>query len=370
MTKQSILAISVLAVFVACNKPKSTTISGELKESNGEVLILEELNAAGQKILDSAKLDAKGQFEFKTPIPHIGFYRIRIGMENFGMLVLDSLQGARITGSAKDLGKTYKVEGSEETDAFIAFQSVSKLGQEKMDSLQGKFQAVMTMLNNDSTKFDSVNAVFQGGYNSLLDQISLQMATAIKNHNSSYASLAFLPMLNPEKNEALFKDLSGNLAKKYPKSKEVVSFNQQVSDMYKLAVGSMAPEISQLSPDGKTQNLSSLKGKVVLIDFWASWCKPCLKESPNVVKLYNKFKSKGLEILGVSLDKEKANWEVAIADYQLAWLHVIDANGKAAADYGVKAIPFTILIDKEGKIIAKGLHAEELDEKLTSLIGS
>jgi peroxiredoxin len=370
MIKQSILVISALALFVACNKSKPTTISGELKESNGEVLILEELNTAGQKILDSAKLDASGKFEFKTTIPHIGFYRIRIGMENFGMLVLDSLQGAKITGSAKDIGKTYKVEGSEETDAFIAFQSVNNFGQEKMDSLRGRFQAIMSMLNNDSTKFDSVNNVFQGGYNILLDQISLKMASAIKTHNSSYASLAFLPMLNPEKNEALFKELSANLIQKYPKSKEVKSFNDQVKAMFKLAIGSMAPEISQPSPDGKTKNLSALKGKVVLIDFWASWCKPCLKESPNVVKLYNKFKSKGLEIFGVSLDKEKANWEVAIADYQLAWLHVIDSDGKAAADYGVKSIPFTILVDKDGKILAKGLHAEELDEKLTSLIGS
>jgi thiol-disulfide isomerase/thioredoxin len=373
MIKKSILAVSTLMLMVACNK-NSGKVSGVLSESNGEMLIFEELTTAGQKILDSAKLDAKGNFVFNKTADHIGFYRIRVGMENFGMLVLDSLQGVKITGSAKDIAKTYKVEGSEETEAFMAFQAVSKEGQTHMDSLQGKFEAAMGMFDKkDSAKLDSLNLAFQGPYNKLLDKMSEKMTNAIKAHTKSYAALAFLPMLNPEKSETLFKELSKNLSEKYPKSKEVQSFEKQVKDLYKLAGGSAAPEISQASPDGKMQTLSSLKGKVVLIDFWASWCKPCLKESPNVVKLYDKYKSKGFEILGVSLDKEKEDWVKAIADYKLNWIHVSDLawwKNKAALDYGVQSIPFTVLLDKEGNIIAKGLRGEELEAKVAEILGS
>jgi thiol-disulfide isomerase/thioredoxin len=373
MIKKTILAVSAFMLMIACNK-NAGKVSGVFSESNGEMLIFEELTTAGQKILDSAKLDAKGNFVFNIPANHIGFYRIRVGMENFGMLVLDSLQGVKITGSAKDIAKTYKVEGSEETDAFMAFQAVSKEGQTHMDSLQGKFEAAMGMLDkNDSTKLDSMNQVFQGPYNVLLDKMSEKMTSALKAHSKSYASLAFLPMLNPEKSEALFKELSKNLIEKYPKSKEVQSFEKQVKELYKLNAGSTAIEINQTSPDGKMQTLSSLKGKVVLIDFWASWCKPCLKESPNVVKLYDKYKSKGFEILGVSLDKEKGDWVKAIADYKLNWIHVSDLsfwNNKAAKDYGVQSIPFTVLVDKEGKIIAKGLRGEALEAKIAQILGS
>jgi len=137
--------------------------------------------------------------------------------------------------------------------------------------------------------------------------------------------------------------------------------------------GAVAPEISLNTPDGDVLKLSDLKGKYVLVDFWASWCKPCRRENPNVVKAYNKYKDKGFEILGVSLDRDRARWLQAIEADGLTWKHVSDLKYfqcEAAVTYGVSAIPFTVLVDREGKIIAQNLRGPSLERKLEELFGA
>jgi len=119
-----------------------------------------------------------------------------------------------------------------------------------------------------------------------------------------------------------------------------------------LTVGQIAPEISLIDKDGNTVTLSSLKGKVVLVDFWASWCGPCKATLPAVVKLYNKFKDQGFDVLGVSLDTDKSAWLRTAKEYKLPYTLVNDAGSNAATDYGVYAIPTSFLVDKTGKIIA------------------
>jgi peroxiredoxin len=143
-----------------------------------------------------------------------------------------------------------------------------------------------------------------------------------------------------------------------------------IEEQKKTAVGVVAPDFTMNDPDGKPIQLSSLRGKVVMIDFWASWCAPCRQENPNVVKLYNQYHDKGFEILGVSLDRGKDEWIQAIKDDQLTWLHVSDLQfwqNAVARQYGVNSIPQTYLLDKEGKIIAKGLRSEQLAAKLGEL---
>jgi peroxiredoxin len=137
-----------------------------------------------------------------------------------------------------------------------------------------------------------------------------------------------------------------------------------------IPVGSVAPDFTQTTPEGTKLSLSDLRGKVVLIDFWASWCRPCRMEMPNVKKAYAIYHPKGLEVLGVSLDKTKDAWTGAIKQDGLTWKHVSDLafwNNAAAQLYGVSSIPYSVLVDRDGKVIAKNLRGPALEAKLAEV---
>ncbi len=148
------------------------------------------------------------------------------------------------------------------------------------------------------------------------------------------------------------------------------SLAKEIERAKQLMVGGEAPNFTQKTPEGVDVNLHDLRGKVVLVDFWASWCGPCRRENPHVVSLYNKYKADGFEILGVSLDKKKEAWLTAIEKDGLTWQHVSDLQGwgnAVAKAFSVSSIPHTILLDKEGKILARGLRGEALQRKLEEL---
>ena len=177
----------------------------------------------------------------------------------------------------------------------------------------------------------------------------------------------FLPA---EKEMASLVDIADRLGKARPNHPQVQQFVNNLQRLQGVNEGAMAPEIKLATPAGPTLALSSLRGKYVLIDFWASWCGPCRRENPNVVKTYAAYKDKGFEIFGVSLDQNREAWLKAIEADKLVWKHVSDLqywNSAGAQAYQVNSIPQTFLVNPEGRIIAKGLRGAALDNYLAKL---
>ncbi|MDT0295143.1 redoxin domain-containing protein [Mesonia ostreae] len=197
----------------------------------------------------------------------------------------------------------------------------------------------------------------------------------IKNNPNSLVSILVLSdmigmNMNPNADKkALFDSLSEE-AKNSPSGKKIEKYlaaNQDIN------IGSKAPSFSAKTPEGNELSLEESLGKITIIDFWASWCKPCRIENPNVVKLYNKYHEKGLNIIGVSLDKktQKDKWLKAIEDDKLAWQHVSNLeywNEPIAKLYNVRSIPATFILDEDGNIIAKNLRGKRLEDKIAELL--
>ncbi|MCA0429257.1 MAG: AhpC/TSA family protein [Bacteroidetes bacterium] len=373
MKKIITIALGTL-IFTSCTNSKKNApfeLKGILTDSKGETLILEKLVSPQPIVVDSAIINDKGEFEFVNYKPHIGFYRIKLSQSNFAMLVLDSMDKVSITGSVKDLGNTYKVTGSEETKIFLEYNEFSKKRDKKLDSLNQVFYALAEGKQYTEMQRDSLSKTFEEPYTQIMAGFNEELSKKILTHKDKYSSIMAIQGMEPDKFADLYKALDEGLQKKYADDKNVKMFHEIVTKMLASALGQSAAEISLPNPDGKIISLSQFKGKYVLIDFWASWCGPCRKEMPNVVAAYAKFKDKGFEIFGVSLDQSKDKWIEAIAKDGITWPQVSDLkfwDSEPAKQYGVQSIPYTVLIDKEGKIIAKNLRGDELEKKLAEIL--
>ena len=381
MKKIGLVAIGLISLFACTTETKNTSgfeIAGTLVNSKGEAIYLEKLGQQGVNVVDSAIIGEKGNFLINNYSPTVGFYRLRINASNFAMLVLDSAQKLVITGDARDLGNTYKAEGSPDTKLYLEYNALAQGQKRRTDSLENIIKNAVVTLKLDSTGVDSISKVLQKPYELIVSSYSEVVAKKIKENPNSFASIMAIQQLRPEFYLDAYKVLDKGLKQKYPTNSDVKAFHgmveqteMSVNRIKAIKIGSEAPELLLPMANGKDLALSSFRGKVVLIDFWASWCGPCRKELPNVKRCYEKYKSKGFEIYGVSLDKERDAWIEAISEEGLTWPQVSDLKfwqSEAVAIYAIESIPFTVLIGKDGKILATDLRGADLDKKLAEVL--
>jgi len=229
------------------------------------------------------------------------------------------------------------------------------------------------LVSQSQEKVSKVVGKYQQAYNDLDAYITSRMKDEIKTHKQDIGVLMFLDIFPREQNAALHAEVITALHDKYPDHLIVQDrWNYMNSPANRVAIGAIAPDLEFPDPDGKMRKLSDLRGKVVLLDFWASWCGPCRRENPNVTKIYAQYHDKGFEVFSVSLDSDAASWKRAIEADKLVWPnHVSDLKkwqSQAAAIYGVRSIPSTFLLDKEGRIIQRDLRGADLERAVKQLV--
>jgi len=375
MNFKTIVGAITIAAFAACSNSKTESgfeLTGKFSNSKGETVVFEQMAPDGLKSLDTAVIDENGEIKITAVIPEKGFYRLKISDKNFATFIIDTNEKVIVGGDAADLGNTYTVEGSPDSKLFWEINQASMKNYRKRDSLQKAFQNFVNMSQMDSIKIDSMSNELEKPYMALVEEHNKFLQNFVEKNTTSFAALAAIQQLPPEEFLQTYIKLDEGLFGKYPNSSYIKAFHEGVSGQKKLGIGTPAPEIIMNTPDGKPLALSSLKGKVVLVDFWASWCGPCRAENPTVVKAYNKYKSKGFDIYSVSLDKDLDKWKEAIKKDNLAWNnHVCDFKfwqSPVVALYNFDGIPYNVLIDKDGNILAKSLRGEDLEKKLEEVL--
>lgn len=364
--RKLILFLSVIIVLTACNSRKSNeyVINGTIKGNfTGDVYLQKATN--GQfEIIDTAKVES-GKFKFEGTIDMPDLYYIGLDASRFVSFFIepanikmefhvDSLRNPVVEGSASDKEfRQYEQKISDNRSAQIGlytqYQEASRL--------------------NDTVKVAALEKEIEG----LDAKLKAELISFIKDNPKSYVSPYIAMRHAYELDLAELQDIHSSLDSKVKESPFTKMIDERVAILENVAVGKPAPDFTMNDNEGNPFTLSSTRGKVVLVDFWASWCGPCRKENPNVVAAYKEYNKQGFDIVGVSLDRDEVSWKEAIKADKLTWIHVSDLqywNNAVSKQYGVMSIPSNILLDKNGVIIARDLQGEELTKKLAEVFAA
>ena len=373
------ILVAAAISFASCGN--SNSISGVITGAEGKTIYLESLSDSKVLPIDSTVVGSDGSFSLKSHdnLP-LDFYRIYFKEGNFLQLITDSSEHVEITAEFANLNNA-KVEGSLQTVEYMDLVKSWEPMMEKLAEAQSQINRPSTDPSLDSTQWiamwEAQSAAAQKEANAFVKgwlekhSASLLALSIVQNLDPRFEFNWYLRVLNDTKPTCGKLPAYKTLEKLVGQIKNASS--SSAASNSNIAVGKMAPEITLPTLTGETKALSSLRGKVVLLDFWASWCGPCRRENPNVVATYKKYSSKGFDVFSVSLDENKMAWEAAIKKDGLVWNnHVSDLGGWKSAvvpTYEIESIPFPVLIDQEGNIVAMGesLRGDGLESELKKL---
>ena len=378
--KKILLVITAITVLISCNKAGENEyiVTGTIKGiADGKTVILEMQDETGAlKAIDTVKVE-KEKFTFKGNAKEPEMYLIQV--ETVEGKIPFILENGDIEMTInKDSVNVTKVTGTYNNEELNGYKDKGIAIQKKMMKFQKDNTAKMNQAQQmkDSVVMNSLRKE----YSKFQDEFVKESDEYVASHPKAFISALII--------EGMFNQMAPDIAKitkfydgldksikdnKHGKKikKQLDEINKPVAAVNTVNVGSAAPDFSAPNPDGKVVSLKESLGKVTIIDFWASWCKPCRQENPNMVALYNQYHAKGLNIIGVSLDEDAAKWKDAIAKDKLTWAHVSnlkDFNDPIAVMYDIKMIPSTFVLDASGNVVAKDLRGDALKAKVAELL--
>lgn len=365
------LSISLLSLISCggdqCHKKSGDThIEVQIENEEEGTYVVEKRSVNDWIRIDTLLLDEEGKAEFHLDVERKEIISIKkINGQDDIILIADAGEEINVKASADDLSGSFSLSGTKENDALNKYLVYERRFQSYADSLNRIYQDL---------KRNNRHHGIEKQMNSLYKEKALAHEEFVKNFidedTGRFVNLFAVRSLDVKRNPAYYEKVMKGLLDAHPESQHVAMFAKDVKKVIASEIGGAAPEISLSSYSGKNIKLTDFKGKFVLLDFWATWCRPCIAEIPNLKKVYSEFSGDDFEIVSVCVDRAdfKPNWKKIIEEYQTGWPQLFDATGVAAHDYGIEYFPTIFLLNKKGEIVGKNLRGEEIKNRLRELL--